>query len=100
MYIFVTVSKAKAFARTPLTCISPKRTWEGALAGLGGCISTSLVLAKTLGWPTSVLSAVAFGFLNYFGYLFGDLTESMIKRDAGVKDSGSLIPGHGNVSIS
>ncbi|XP_022856130.1 phosphatidate cytidylyltransferase 4, chloroplastic-like [Olea europaea var. sylvestris] len=87
----------KAFGRTPLTSISPKKTWEGALAGLGGCIATSIILAKTLSWPTSVLSAVAFGFLNYFGSLFGDLTESMIKRDAGVKDSGSLIPGHGGL---
>ncbi|KAG8391433.1 hypothetical protein BUALT_Bualt01G0187300 [Buddleja alternifolia] len=87
----------KAFGRTPLTAISPKKTWEGALAGLGGCIATSVLLAKILCWPTSVLSAVAFGFLNFFGSLFGDLTESMIKRDAGVKDSGSLIPGHGGV---
>ncbi|MCD9641994.1 Phosphatidate cytidylyltransferase 5, chloroplastic [Datura stramonium] len=86
----------KAFGRTPLTDISPKKTWEGALAGLGGCIATSVVLSKMFCWPTSILSAVAFGFLNFFGSLFGDLTESMIKRDAGVKDSGSLIPGHGN----
>ncbi|KAI3444726.1 hypothetical protein Pfo_001391 [Paulownia fortunei] len=84
----------KAYGRTPLTTISPKKTWEGALAGLGGCIVTSVLLAKILRWPTSVLSAIAFGFLNFFGSLFGDLTESMIKRDAGVKDSGSLIPGH------
>lgn len=87
----------KAFGRTPLTNISPKKTWEGALAGLGGCIATSVVLSKTFCWPTFTLSAVAFGFLNFFGSLFGDLTESMIKRDAGVKDSGSLIPGHGGI---
>lgn len=87
----------KAFGRTPLTNISPKKTWEGALAGLGGCIAISVVLSKMFCWPSSALSAVAFGFLNFFGSLFGDLTESMIKRDAGVKDSGSLIPGHGGI---
>uniref|UniRef100_A0A5B6YMN8 Phosphatidate cytidylyltransferase n=1 Tax=Davidia involucrata TaxID=16924 RepID=A0A5B6YMN8_DAVIN len=87
----------KAFGRTPLTNISPKKTWEGVLAGLGGCIATSVLLSRILCWPTSLLSAIAFGFLNFFGSLFGDLTESMIKRDAGVKDSGSLIPGHGGI---
>ncbi|KAG9139493.1 hypothetical protein Leryth_025861 [Lithospermum erythrorhizon] len=87
----------KAFGRTPLTVISPKKTWEGALAGLGGCILTTLLLSKILSWPSSVLSAIAFGFLNFFGSLFGDLIESLIKRDAGVKDSGSLIPGHGGI---
>ncbi|XP_028080701.1 phosphatidate cytidylyltransferase 4, chloroplastic-like isoform X3 [Camellia sinensis] len=84
----------KAFGRTPLTNISPKKTWEGAAAGLAGCIATSVILSRILSWPTSFLSAIAFGVLNFFGSLFGDLTESMIKRDAGVKDSGSLIPGH------
>ncbi|KAF2315387.1 hypothetical protein P3X46_014627 [Hevea brasiliensis] len=87
----------KAFGRTPLTSISPKKTWEGTIAGLGGCIATSVILSKILSWPTSLLSAIAFGFLNFFGSIFGDLTESMIKRDAGVKDSGSLIPGHGGI---
>ncbi|XP_057807356.1 phosphatidate cytidylyltransferase 4, chloroplastic-like isoform X2 [Salvia miltiorrhiza] len=87
----------KAFGRTPLIAVSPKKTWEGALVGLGGCIAASVLLAKVFSWPTSTLSAVAFGFLNFFGSLFGDLTESMIKRDAGVKDSGSLIPGHGGI---
>ncbi|KAL0379697.1 UNVERIFIED_CONTAM: Phosphatidate cytidylyltransferase 4, chloroplastic [Sesamum angustifolium] len=87
----------KAFGRTPLTTVSPKKTWEGALAGLAGCIVTSVLLAKFFCWPSSVLSATAFGILNFFGSLFGDLIESMIKRDAGVKDSGSLIPGHGGI---
>lgn len=87
----------KAFGRTLLTRISPKKTWEGTIVGLGGCIATSVVLSKFFCWPTSLLSAIAFGFLNFFGSIFGDLTESMIKRDAGVKDSGSLIPGHGGI---
>lgn len=87
----------KTFGRTPLTDISPKKTWEGALAGLSGCIATALVLSKLFSWPTNFLSAAAFGFLNFVGSLLGDLIESMIKRDAGVKDSGSLIPGHGGI---
>ncbi|KAM0015798.1 putative phosphatidate cytidylyltransferase [Helianthus debilis subsp. tardiflorus] len=87
----------KAFGRTPLTSISPKKTWEGAIAGLTGCIVTSVLFSKVFSWPTSMLSAIGMGFLNFFGSLFGDLLESMIKRDAGVKDSGSLIPGHGGI---
>uniref|UniRef100_A0A2P2PK75 Phosphatidate cytidylyltransferase n=1 Tax=Rhizophora mucronata TaxID=61149 RepID=A0A2P2PK75_RHIMU len=87
----------KAFGRTPLTAISPKKTWEGTILGLSGCIATSVVLSKIFYWPTSLLSAIAFGFLNFLGSIFGDLTESLIKRDAGVKDSGSLIPGHGGI---
>ncbi|KAJ0779256.1 putative phosphatidate cytidylyltransferase [Helianthus annuus] len=88
----------KAFGRTPLTSISPKKTWEGAIAGLTGCIVTSVLLSKVFSWPTSMLRyAIGMGFLNFFGSLFGDLLESMIKRDAGVKDSGSLIPGHGGI---
>ncbi|XP_068344870.1 phosphatidate cytidylyltransferase 4, chloroplastic-like [Pyrus communis] len=87
----------KAFGRTPLTSVSPKKTWEGAIVGLGGCIATSVVLSRIFCWPKSLLSAIAFGLLNFFASVFGDLTESMIKRDAGVKDSGSLIPGHGGI---
>lgn len=87
----------RAFGRTPLTNISPKKTLEGALAGLSGCVVIAVLLSKILCWPTSLISASAFGILNFTGSLFGDLVESMIKRDAGVKDSGSLIPGHGGI---
>ncbi|CAN6697966.1 unnamed protein product [Malus baccata var. baccata] len=86
----------KAFGRTPLTSVSPKKMWEGTIVGLGGCIATSVVLSRIFCWPKSLLSTIAFVLLNFFASVFGDLTESMIKRDAGVKDSGSLIPGHGN----
>ncbi|XP_031501696.1 phosphatidate cytidylyltransferase 5, chloroplastic [Nymphaea colorata] len=87
----------KAIGRTPLTTISPKKTLEGAFAGLAGCVMTTIVLSKILQWPASLISALAYGVLNFMGSLFGDLVESMIKRDAGVKDSGSLIPGHGGL---
>ncbi|CAI8596917.1 unnamed protein product [Vicia faba] len=87
----------KAFGRTPLTRISPKKTWEGTIVGFCGCIATSLVLSKVFSWPATPLSAIALSILTFLGSVFGDLTESMIKRDAGVKDSGSLIPGHGGV---
>ncbi|KAI4354808.1 hypothetical protein L6164_003643 [Bauhinia variegata] len=87
----------KAFGRTPLTSVSPKKTWEGTIIGFCGCLVTCVVLSKVFSWPSSLLSAIIFGALNFFGSVFGDLTESMIKRDAGVKDSGSLIPGHGGI---
>ncbi|MED6149596.1 Phosphatidate cytidylyltransferase 4, chloroplastic [Stylosanthes scabra] len=87
----------KVFGRTPLTSISPKKTWEGTIIGFCGCIVTSVVLSKIFSWPMSLSSSIILGVLNFFGSVFGDLTESMIKRDAGVKDSGSLIPGHGGV---
>lgn len=44
----------QAFGRTPLTSISPKKTWEGTIAGLGGCIATSVVLSRILCWPKSL----------------------------------------------
>ncbi|PKA56040.1 phosphatidate cytidylyltransferase [Apostasia shenzhenica] len=87
----------RAFGRTPLTSISPKKTLEGAFAGLSGCIVVTITLSRIFCWPSSVLSGAAFGILNFISSLFGDLLESMIKRDAGVKDSGSLIPGHGGI---
>ncbi|KAF0911572.1 hypothetical protein E2562_011197 [Oryza meyeriana var. granulata] len=87
----------RAFGRTPLTDVSPKKTLEGALAGLTGCVLTTVLLSAVLRWPRSLLSATAYGILIFLGSLFGDLVESLIKRDAGVKDSGSLIPGHGGI---
>ncbi|KAG0459018.1 hypothetical protein HPP92_022146 [Vanilla planifolia] len=87
----------RVFGRTPLTRISPKKTFEGAFAGFAGCVLIAICLSRILCWPSSLLSASAYGVLIFISSLFGDLVESMIKRDAGVKDSGTLIPGHGGI---
>ncbi len=75
--------------------ISPKKTVEGALGGLVGSTGGSLVLAYYTGLPL-VHAAIAGGLVGVVGQL-GDLIESAMKRKAGIKDSGNLIPGHGGV---
>jgi phosphatidate cytidylyltransferase len=84
--------KHKLFER-----VSPKKTWEGAIAGLAFAVAAFLV-AKALALPfLSYSSAVVCGLIvGVFGQM-GDLAESLLKRDAGVKDSSTLIPGHGGV---
>jgi len=75
--------------------VSPKKTWEGAVAGFVFAL-LSFVGAKYLVIPyLSVTDAlVCGGIVGVFGQI-GDLAESLLKRDAQVKDSSSLIPGHG-----
>ena len=77
--------------------VSPGKTWEGAAFGFLFAVAT-LVLAQQVVLPYLRLSqAIVIGsFVGVFGQL-GDLIESRFKRDAGVKDSSALIPGHGGV---
>ncbi len=77
--------------------ISPKKTWEGSV---GGALLGMVFIYLFNGWlslnwsiPQMVFAALAVG---YVGQL-GDLIESMLKRSFGIKDSGSLIPGHGGI---
>ncbi len=87
----------KWLGRTRLSNISPKKTVEGAIFGLLGSVIVAELGAWYLAWPYWYLTGLLLGVLIGIVSLLGDLTESMMKRDAGVKDSGQLIPGHGGI---
>ncbi len=79
--------------------ISPKKSWVGSISGFLASIAV-FILFHSQGWLGDIFSlkdVLAFAFIvGFFGQL-GDFTESMLKRDAGVKDSGTLLAGHGGV---
>lgn len=85
------IGKHKMFPR-----ISPKKTWEGTFSGVIGAILTGILCFYVFPdvrfelWMWIVLGAVC----TIFGIL-GDLVESMLKRSLGIKDSGTILPGHG-----
>src|SRR2546428_58724 len=75
--------------------LSPNKTWEGTVAGVLGSLVVALAFAPWVNVPlVHLLAMAAVG--NVAGQV-GDLLESAYKRSAGVKDSGSLLPGHGGV---
>ncbi|RMG87260.1 MAG: phosphatidate cytidylyltransferase [Bacteroidetes bacterium] len=83
--------------KTPLLPrISPKKTWEGTIGGILVTFATAFALCycvdelRWIDWMVLAAITVIFGSI-------GDLVESMLKRSAGVKDSGGLLPGHGGV---
>ena len=88
----------RSFGRHPLAPrISPKKTWEGAVASLAGSVIFGvLYLTRTLPAVSMIEAALLSIVVNIAGQV-GDLAESALKRGAGVKDSSSLLPGHGGL---
>lgn len=75
--------------------ISPNKSWEGLAFGTFGTLCVWALSGPVLNLPLSIGQSLSIGALASAAAVFGDLAESRIKREAGVKDSGSLIPGHG-----
>ena len=75
--------------------ISPNKTWEGLYAGLAFTIVLSMAMgwAMSIPWYTNALLGLGIGIAS----VVGDLAESSIKRDIGIKDFGSILPGHGGI---
>jgi phosphatidate cytidylyltransferase len=88
----------KKFGKTKLWArISPKKSWEGSVAGLFGAVIFFIGLMHYLLPTFSLQNGVIIGLIVGIIGPLGDLTESLFKRDAGIKDSSSILPGHGGM---
>ena len=75
--------------------VSPKKSWEGAIFGfifsVGAMILAKVLVLNSLSWTNVLIIGIIIGTIGQIG----DLVESLLKRDSEVKDSSSIIPGHG-----
>lgn len=76
--------------------LSPKKSWEGSIGGVIFTVLAAWIFSMIVPELT-LIQWLAFGLIVSLTANFGDLAESMLKRSAGVKDSGKLFPGHGGV---
>ena len=77
--------------------ISPSKSIEGSLGGIAGALVIVFAGSQTILPLLSTANTLVLGFIIAIGSQLGDLIESLFKRDAGVKDSSRIIPGHGGV---
>jgi phosphatidate cytidylyltransferase len=87
------------FGRTRMSPrLSPNKTWEGLIAGMVAAIVLGAIVGAVLApWDGKISHGIALGVVVAILAPIGDLCESMIKRDLGVKDLGRFLPGHGGV---
>lgn len=97
VYDICAYAGGRKWGRHPLAPrISPGKTREGAMVASIGVIIAAIALAPLVG-PWSLAQAALFGVLVCVAAPLGDLFESVIKRDLGIKDMGAILPGHGGV---
>ena len=89
----------RAFGKRKLAPkVSPGKSWEGVFGGLLASLLVTLGVGLYRDWlPSELLLAMLGAAVVVLISVVGDLTESMFKRQAGVKDSSNLLPGHGGV---
>lgn len=93
----------RSMGRTPLSAHSPNKTLEGLIGGLVVCIVVTVMVIGVVGiapWgnePGGFPDSIILGVVAAVAATLGDLAESMIKRDIGVKDMGTMLPGHGGI---
>ena len=87
----------KKFGNHSLSPISPSKTIEGVIGGLFFSMFIGSCFGYLLRWEFGILIGIFIGVLVALFSLVGDLTESMLKRNAGLKDSGNFLPGHGGI---
>ena len=86
-----TIGKHRLFPR-----ISPKKSWEGSIGGAVFCMMVSIIIAHF--YPVlSMIKWVGFALVIVIFGTWGDLSESLMKRHWGLKDSGNILPGHGGM---
>lgn len=77
--------------------VSPSKTWEGLIGGLFSSAIIACLFSKYAPLNTAPRTLFICSSVTALASVLGDLTESMLKREAGIKDSGHLIPGHGGI---
>ncbi len=87
----------KSFGKTSLSPLSPSKTIEGLIGGISCSTLLAIIFAFLMNWENPLIIGIIYGISISLMALVGDLIESMMKRDAKIKDSGTFLPGHGGI---